>query len=550
MKKNKKSWLQIISSKLFIRSFLIASIFISLFFTTYKNSYSPPCVNADEVAFGYSAYSILKTGKDEYGHFLPLRLKSFGDYKMPLYSYLSIPFVGFFGLNELGVRSLNVVLGFLLPIVVYFLAKELFEKEEISAIAAVLVSISLILGIIERQAHEAILAVFLISLSGYFFVRFLKSEQYKFVLLFVLPLFLSLFSYQSSRLFALFFLIYAIIHFIQKKKITKIRSFFMISFVVMLIIFAITDFIYKPERVKNLFLISNPGYSLRVLELVGEGGSRIPYNKFALGAKDIIFQELQYLSPQFLAINGDRNYRFGFPGMSPMTPVEYLFIFVGLYYLFKNKERFRYFILFILVISPLTAALSWNEGSITRSLFLIIPALLISSYGAYNFLFYLSKKRLFPYVLIFLAILESTFLYYSWDFYINHYPKRALVARSWQCGYSELSTYIKNNYKKFDKFYITQKNGEPYIFLLYYLNFPPEKYQKQAKLTSPDKYGFGQVEGFDKFIFSFPPSAIDEHKVSLIGYPDDFGQVPQIDKRKIKKITVGHEDIFWIYENE
>jgi len=46
----------------------------------------PPVLNRDEAAIGWNAYSILKTGKDEHGQFLPLAFKSIGDYKMPLYT--------------------------------------------------------------------------------------------------------------------------------------------------------------------------------------------------------------------------------------------------------------------------------------------------------------------------------------------------------------------------------------------------------------------------------------------------------------------------------
>ncbi len=548
MKKNSRSNLNFISSKTYIKILLLASIILSLFFTVYKNTSSPPCINADEAAFGYSAYSLLKTGADEFGHVLPLRLKSFGDYKMPLYSYLSMPFIGMLGLNDVGIRSLNVVLAISMPIVIFYLVKELFDRDEIGVIAALFVSVSLGLGMIERQAHEAILAVFLTSLASLFFLRFLKTNSYKYGILFVASIFLSLFSYQSSRLYAIFFLIFAIAHFFHKRVMSKAMSFFLVVFIVSLSVFAVSDIVYKPERVKNLFLISNPGFSLRLSELHAEGGSRVAYNKIALGVREVLFQHMQYLSPQFLVVNGDKNLRFGFPGMSPMSPVEYVFIFIGLYYLFKKEEKWRFFIVSILIISPLTAALSWNEGSITRSLFILIPAIIISAYGVYHILLLANRRKILFYVLFILFFVESVFLYYSWDFYFNHYPKRALVARTWQCGYKELASYVKANYNNFDKFYITRKNGEPYIFLLYYLNFSPEKYQKQATLTAPDEYGFGQVEKFDKFVFSFPPAAINEKKTVFVGYPDDFSQIPQIDKSKLKKITINREEIFWIYE--
>lgn len=139
------------------------------------------------------------------------------------------------------------------------------------------------------------------------------------------------------------------------------------------------------------------------------------------------------------------------------------------------------------------------------------------------------------------------FLFYSWDFYLNHYPKRAIAIRSWQCGNREMANYIKKNYQNYDKFYITKKNGQPYIFLLFYLNYPPSKYQKQAKLSPPDEFGFGQVEKFDKFDFQFRFDGNFKKTVS-IGYPEDFNNLP-IDKSKIKIIKIGTEEMFWIYEN-
>ena len=40
----------------------------------------PPSLNWDEVSHGYNAYSILKTGMDEWGVRLPLIFKAFVDY--------------------------------------------------------------------------------------------------------------------------------------------------------------------------------------------------------------------------------------------------------------------------------------------------------------------------------------------------------------------------------------------------------------------------------------------------------------------------------------
>jgi len=535
------------STKPLVHILLVVSVCLSFFFVTYKSNVSPPCFNSDEAAFAYNAYSILQTGADEYGNVLPLRLKSFGDYKMPLYSYLSIPFIATLGLNELGARALNIFVASLFPLVIYLTVKELFEKEEIGVVAALLISVSLGKGIMERQAHEGILAAFLITLSTFFFIRFFKKETYLNAAFFVISLLLALFSYQSSRIFAAFFFIYALVYFFIQRKAGAARKFFIIFLIIGIGLFAITDIVYKPARVQNLFLTNTAGFTLRINELIGEGGSRIAYNKLSEGIKEFVGNELMYYSPQFLAIDGDSNYRFGFPGMGPMTIVEYIFIFIGFYFLFRNKDRWRYLLLGLLIVSPITAALSWNGLSLTRAIFLIVVTLIIASYGLYYFTTQFRKIKYFYYIIAGLVFIEAVCLFYSWDFYLNHYPKRAIVTQAWECGYSQLGDYIKQNYNKFDTFYITQKNGEPYIFILFYLKYPPQLYQKQASLSGPDQFGFGQVEKFDKFNFSVPSSAFQQKHVAIIGYPDDFNNVP-IDKTKLKKIVVNNLPIFWIYE--
>ncbi|MDO8609647.1 MAG: hypothetical protein Q7R95_03800, partial [bacterium] len=74
------------------------------FLRFYGITKNPVSLSIDEVAFGYNAYSILKTGRDEYGKFLPLSFKSTGDYKNPVPIYSMVPSIAIFGLNEFGSR--------------------------------------------------------------------------------------------------------------------------------------------------------------------------------------------------------------------------------------------------------------------------------------------------------------------------------------------------------------------------------------------------------------------------------------------------------------
>ena len=61
--------------------------------------HNPPSLNWDEVSHGYNAFSILKTGRDEWGAWFPSIFRAFGDYKLPVYIYLTTLPVAIFGLN-------------------------------------------------------------------------------------------------------------------------------------------------------------------------------------------------------------------------------------------------------------------------------------------------------------------------------------------------------------------------------------------------------------------------------------------------------------------
>lgn len=506
-----------------IAIFVLILISLISFFLTIINFRiaSPPSFNADEAAFGYNAYSLLKTGKDEYGTLLPLRLKSFGDFKMPLYSYLSIPFIGLMGLSEMSTRALNVFLSLFFPLIVFLLTKELFKKNSYGLVAAFFTATSLGLHVVARHAHEAYLAAFLTTSTLYFLARFLKSQTFFRGALLSISLLLMLFSYHPGRLFAGLFLIGALIYSLQQKIVKNHLSLYVII-IAIIAVFSISDLIYKPERLKSLLFFSNPGVQLKVQELKTEGGLRYLYNPLIIGLRDITFEHLSYFSPQFLLQNGDGNDRFGYKGMGLITPVEYILFFVGIYFLFKKREEWRFVLLFILFASPLSASLSWSTSSLTRSLFILIPLSILAAFGAVNLLTSF-KKNWYFYLIIGLTIcLFGYFAVMQWDFYLFHYPKRLITIHAWQAGYREVNKYIKDNYDSTSHFYITRDIGMPYIFTLFYQVYPPEKYQEQAHLSKADEYGFGQVDGFDKFTFEFiDPEKAEEGSV-IIGSRDNF----------------------------
>src|SRR3989344_6073268 len=131
----------------------------------------PNGFTGDEAQQGYSAYSIFKTGKDEWGELLPLFPRGFGDYKPPLYTYLTVPSVGLLGLNVLAVRLPAALAGILAVLIVYFLTKELLKNQKIALWASFLLAINPWHIQISRTAWEGGLGILTFSLGLLFFLK-------------------------------------------------------------------------------------------------------------------------------------------------------------------------------------------------------------------------------------------------------------------------------------------------------------------------------------------------------------------------------------------
>lgn len=524
----------------------ILIVFISIVALLHAFNVHWPCINSDEASFAYNAYSILKTGNDEYGVFLPTRFKAFGENKLPVTIYSIVPSLALFGFNDVSSRLPFILFGVLSPILFFAVTKELFGNKKIALIAAFFASLSPWIQILSRHIHEAIIIMHLGALSLFFLSKLTKKFEMKWIIWLAVVNGIALFTYHIAKVFTLFYAIWlvGILYFQSKKNIGTISKSILV-FAVPILLFFTTEFLTPTNRVSNLLFINNQGFTLSIDEQMREHPVRLIHNKLNQAVQVVTKQYISYFSPEFLVINGDANKRFGYPGISPITVIEYLFLLVGLYYLFHNTEQSRWLLVSVLLFAPISAALTWQEYSLTRSFFMIVPILLIASYGVYHLLVSIQNTKIMYLTGI---IIFGSFLYYvtvTWDFYFFHYPQTTEAIYGWQCGYKQLSDYIDKNYDQTDKFFITKKLGQPYIFTLFYRAYPPAEYQKQATLTELGEYGFGEVERYDKFEFNF--ATPDPKKNAIyVGYPDDF-QGSNIPEEKIDKIKIYNDEVFWIY---
>ena len=186
---------------------LVIIFFVSFFLRFYKVG-DYPSLLWDEAAIGYNAYSLIETGKDEYGQTLPIIFKSFGDYKPGLYIYLAIPFIKIFGLNTIATRLPSVLFGSLLPILIYFLIKEIKPKADKTAIIAAIITTFNPYSIhFSRGAWETNILTFELVLASCLFFKYINQKINKYLFFSAIIFGLTLFTYQAGKMISLFLII-------------------------------------------------------------------------------------------------------------------------------------------------------------------------------------------------------------------------------------------------------------------------------------------------------------------------------------------------------
>lgn len=490
------------SSHLFQRKNLPLFIIILLAFSLrfYQFHEIPQGFHADEASFGYNAYSLLLTGKDEYGNIFPLSLKSFGDYKGAVYAYLAIPFIAVLGLTETAVRLPSVLFGTLLVLLVYLIVNLLTNDKRLSLIAATLSAISPFSIFFSRMQNDPLVAVSFVLLGFYLFLLWLVKGKDIFMSAAGAMWILSYFTYASPRIF-LPVLIFLLIGFYGnqiRKKGLKLFS------LVILVVFIINTFLFignTQERFQQLTVFNTPSVTLPLAEQIREDGhssaltARIFHNKLVNYGLFFTESYFSYFSFNFLFIQGGMPAREIIPGIGFLYLVEFPFLLFGIYKIIEQRKRWGIFMgLWILAVPALMAFAVDESPNVHRFLLGILPLHLIIAFGILQFYMIAKKRRkLRLFLLFFIPLLfVGNVLYFLHQLFV-HQP----VHQPWHRGfaYKELVREVSVQYPKYKKIVVTKSHSSPYIYFLFYNRYDPSKYQKEGSPRDLD------YTGFDKYIF-------------------------------------------------
>ncbi len=137
----------------------------------------PGGVNQDEAYAGYEAYSILHYGMDSHGYKNPVYFMSWGSGMNVLYSYLSIPFIAMFGLNNFSIRIVQVISSLLLLVFSYKFVKRI-SGIKYAMWTLFLLTISPWRILMSRWGLESNLAPTFIIIAWYFMVKVIDNKKY------------------------------------------------------------------------------------------------------------------------------------------------------------------------------------------------------------------------------------------------------------------------------------------------------------------------------------------------------------------------------------
>lgn len=497
------------------------------------------CLNEDEAAQGYNTYSVLKTGKDEYGK-VPIRYLSFGENKLPLTGMLSFPFIASLGLNELTVRLPVYIIGTLFPLFFYFAGLSLTKKRSVALIAAFVASGNIWLQTTSRHQHEAVvLAAIVLTYISILFWRNTLSKKH--IAMLSALLFFGMYTYHSAKVIMPALALFTVFYFFRysvNTGVSKVKSTLPISLILAagILLFLSTELAIPNNRLSNLSYFTNPVFIHEIQEGRRLGGSPVFYNKAVYGSYKLIERSARYISPDFLLLKSDPNPRYGAPYLPLLTIAEYILFVIGfmicIYALYKKRDVFPHSLLiFMTLITILPASLALPTDSSTRSYLLTIPMIILISIATHtSVMFAMSEKRYaikFSMILILFLLVASHLLNITsrWNTYFHRYLNDARTKSAWQCGMKEVSQLAWKNYDEYKKINVTRRLGQPYIFLLFYGGpYPPEKYQKVARTMPYNEYGFWEQESFDKFTFTDKRPRMEQGKEIFLE-PKNFSQM-------------------------
>jgi len=501
--------------KLIKNKYLLLILLIASFLRLFKLSQVPVSLFGDELDVGYHAYSILKTGRDYSGNFLPLHFQSLAEWRTPLYLYSVVPTVALFGISALGVRLPAAIFGILGVWAMYLLVREISKKEKLALVSAAFLAISPWHIQYSRAAFEVTELILFLLLGLYFFFRSLGGE--KKLWLSIVFLTFTPWIYSTAKLFTPLLMLFLFV--VWRKEILSLPKKEKMKAVVAGLIVGLpiaisTIFGGGAQRFGYVSVFTDPttipevgAARQNIARVRGETGpglvptivDRIIYNKFTFWGSKILFNSFQPFSTEFLFNKGDMNLRHSIDGIGQFFKIEIITMLLGVMYFFsKFKEKKLKLLIGFWVLAGVIPAIITRDGGnhATRLIVILPPLTFLIAYG-----FLEGKKRFGKiFTALYLGLLVLCFISYQITFWVEN---PWLSERWWHSGWGEGVNAVKEIDEDFDKVIISMAGEPAWIFFAGHYEYSPKDWHENFPVGNDvELENVGKVSHIGKFYFS------------------------------------------------
>lgn len=463
-------------------------LLLATIFRLWKIDSIPAGLNWDEISHGYNAYSILNTGRDQWGEAYPIfNFRAYGDFPTTFNMYLTIPFIKLMGLSALSIRLPTAIFSIIFVVYTYLFANLLLRKQSLAIIAMSLAAFLPWLFFPSRGVFQSTFSHTLLLMGLY---HYLKTKNRPLNLLMsAIFLGLSTYSYHNTRIIVPILLPF--LYYIHPFKINR-HTLPSLVLVILLVVPNTINLFSPSSFARNRWVgIINPN-SVNLINVKRNTFTGPQFLNRLINNRPVYFLEtlsLNYLNlfnPLPIFFNGTQNQQLSVPQNGIIFIFLMPFLYYGIYLTFQSSKLF--YLLPLTIICLLPSALTVGDYPVLRSSTAAVFYILFITIG-------ISKLKINPTiiittVLVFFLIYWSKYLTYNYNY-----------SQVWQYGYQEAIDIAKQNYQQYDQIIISKKYGEPHQFFLFYWPWDPEKYQNDPHLSTNFHADWYWVDAFDKFVF-------------------------------------------------
>jgi len=510
-------------------------LLVGAVFRFFKLGEVPDGFHRDEAFLGYNAYSILKTGRDITGAFLPLNLPSFL-YSPAGYSYATIPFILFLGLNEISVRFASAFFGWLTILAVCAATFLLFSAQKKLSLNRIHVGL-LTAGVLailpwhinlSRTATENTPVTFLVTVAFCSYLLGYRNGKMRYFILSFILFALSLVCYQAPRAFLPLFV--PVLFFLMPPKAPKAKILIGILYA-SCILMPVGMVLLSPHlslRIRTVSITASPEMQLIINERNREAGSvdvppvvsRLFHNKILGYGSQFLTNYFDHFTYSFLFTDQGKPTRYRVPSQGLLYVWMLPFLLIGCYYVFHNDKKIFALLATWYLTTFVGSAMAFDDiPNLQRTEFAVVPISMFTGIGIYvvaRWLLVIRRPWVSRIVIVGFLIGVSYAVSGYWFRYFYIQNQHVPIYR--QEGYRDLVAKIGSLENNYERIIITNHESAPAIFFLFYRMFDPALFLTQTKgkmITDYDRADFSKYS----FAQNDCPISYDLKKGVVVDYP-------------------------------